>query len=605
MNGQPIENHGIIGDLHTAALVGMDGTIDFLCFPRFDSPTIFASLLDSERGGYFQIAPAGADGFRHKQLYFPDTNLLLTRFLAEDGVVEISDFMPIEHLGHSHDLVRRVKVVRGELALRMRCAPRFDYGRAKHTVEKRDHEVIFVSQGKDRTALRLQTSVPVRVQGGDAVAEFKLRAGENAWFILEEARSGEESPAAQPGYTVTAFKETMNFWLRWVSRSRYRGRWREMVNRSALTLKLLTSQPFGSIVAAPTFGLPEEIGGARNWDYRFTWVRDASFTLYALMRLGYTDEASAFMRWIEARCREKTPSGPLQVVYRIDGSRHLRETELKHWTGYRNSAPVRIGNGAVGQKQLDIYGDLLDSVYIYNKHVEPISYDFWMNLVRLIDWVCEHWQEPDEGVWEMRGGRRPFLYSRVLCWVAVDRGIRLALDRSFPAPIERWRRVRDKIYQEVYHKFWDPRLRAFVQYKGAQSLDAASLLMPMLNFISPLDPRWASHLATVEQALVEDSLVYRYNTLKGADDGLSGGEGTFSMCSFWYVECLARAGNLKQARFILEKSLGYANHLGLYSEELGMRGEQLGNFPQAFTHLAMISAAWNLEWRLSMAGDDD
>ena len=599
MKAQPIENHGIIGDLHTAALVGMDGSIDFMCFPRFDSPAIFAALLDSERGGHFKIAPAKSDGFRHKQLYFPDTNMLLTRFLSDDGVVEISDFMPIEHLGHFHDLVRRVKVVRGELTLRMVCAPRFDYGRAKQTVEKRGDEVLFVSKGKDGTAIRLRSNVPLKIKAGDAVAEFKLKAGENASFVLEEARPGKESPAAQSDYTADSFKETMNFWLQWVARSQYRGRWREMVNRSALTLKLLTSQEFGSVIAAPTFGLPEDAGGSRNWDYRFTWIRDASFSLHALMRLGYTDEASAFMRWIEDRSKEKTPSGPLQVVYRMDGSRDLTEAELPHLAGYLNSRPVRIGNGAADQLQLDIYGELLDSVYIYNKHGEPISYDFWMNLVRLVNWVCDHWQQPDEGVWEVRGGRRHFLYSRVLCWVAVDRGIRIAQNRSFPAPLIRWLRVRDKIYQDVYHKFWNPKLRAFVQYKGAKTVDASSLLMPMLNFISPRDPRWSSHLATIEKALVEDSLVYRYDTLDGAKDGCPGREGTFSMCSFWYAECLACAGNLKQSRFIFEKALGYANHLGLYSEELGLRGEQLGNFPQAFTHLALISAASNLDYRLS------
>jgi GH15 family glucan-1,4-alpha-glucosidase len=599
MEMQPIENHGVIGDLHTAALVGMDGSIDFMCFPRFDSPTIFAALLDSERGGRFQIAPAQPDGFRHKQLYFPDTNMLLTRFLSDDGVAEISDFMPIEHLGHCHDLVRRVKVVRGELTLRMVCAPRFDYGRLKHTVERRGQETLFVAKGGLNTALRLRSGVPMRIQDGDAIAEFKLRAGETVSFILEEVRAGKESPAAQTDYSVESFKETMNFWQNWVARSQYRGRWREMVDRSALTLKLLTSQQFGSIVAAPTFGLPEEIGGSRNWDYRYTWIRDASFTLYALMRLGYTEEAAAFMRWVEERCREKTSTAPLQVMYRIDGSRHLKETQLPRFAGYQESTPVRIGNGAAGQLQLDIYGELLDSVYIYNKYGEPISYDFWMNLVRLVDWVCDHWRQPDAGIWEVRGGRRQFLYSRVLCWVAIDRGIRLAADRSFPAPIERWRRVRDQVYHGIYHEFWDGKLRAFVQFKGSKAVDASSLLMPMLKFISPMDPRWCSHMATLEQALVEDSLVYRYNVLAGAQDGLPGGEGTFSMCSFWYAECLARAGNLKKARFILEKALGYANHLGLYSEELGLCGEQLGNFPQAFTHLALISAACNLDWRLA------
>ena len=601
MKAQPVENHGIIGDLSTAALVSIDGSIDFMCFPRFDSPAMFAALLHPEKGGYFQIAPAEPDHFRFKQLYFPDTNMLLTRFLSDGGVAEVSDFMPISRPGDCQKLVRRVKVVRQEMALRMVCAPRFDYSRAEHTVEKRTNEVIFASKGKDQTTVRLRASVPIKIRGGDAVAEFKLAAGQSASFILENVIVGEESPASQAAYTSDSFKETMNFWLRWVGRSRYQGRWREMVKRSALTLKLLTSQSFGSIVAAITFGLPEEIGGSRNWDYRYTWIRDASFTLYGLMRLGYTEEAAAFIRWIEARTRDNTRRGPLQPVYGIDGRADLPEIVLGHFTGYNDSRPVRIGNAAASQLQLDIYGELLDSVFIYDELGEPISYDFWLNLVRLVNWVCVHWQKPDDSIWEVRVGRHEFLYSRVLCWVALDRAIRLAKRRSFPAPLARWTSVRDRIYQEVYHRFWNPKLGAFVQFKGAKAVDASSLLMPLVKFIAPTDPRWRSHMNTIEKALVEDSLVYRYNVLAGSQDGLPGREGTFSMCSFWYVECLARAGDLKQARFIFEKALGYANHLGHYSEELGLHGEHLGNFPQAFTHLALISAAWNLDQRLSEA----
>jgi GH15 family glucan-1,4-alpha-glucosidase len=600
MSYQPIENYGVVGDLNTAALVSMGGSIDFMCFPRFDSPTVFAALLDHQQGGRFQIAPTSGE-FKTRQRYLPDTNILLTRFLGEAGVAEISDFMAIEHLGHCHNLIRRVKVVRGEIRFQMTCAPKFDYGRASHRVEKKQGDVLFVPQGKNLPVLRLRGDIPLRTANGEASAEFVMRAGQSLSFILEEARPGEESPSQNADYVTEAFKETMNFWLAWVGRSNYRGRWREMVNRSALTLKLLTSQPHGSIVAAPTFGLPETVGGIRNWDYRYTWIRDASFTLYALMRLGYTDEARAFMHWVEARCRELQPGRPLQVMYRIDGSRKLPEKILRNFEGYKKSAPVRVGNAASGQLQLDIYGELMDSVFIYDKHGEPISYDFWMNLTTLVEWVCANWREPDEGVWEVRGGPRPFLYSRVLCWVALDRAMKIAQRRSFPAPLVRWHRIRDEIYKNIYETFWNRRLKAFVQYRGAKAVDAASLLLPLVKFISPTDPLWRSTFEAIERDLVEDSLVYRYLTSKAAPDGMTGREGTFSMCSFWYVECLARANDVKKARFIFEKALGYANHLGLYAEQLGPCGEHLGNFPQALSHIALISAAWTLDDRLSQA----
>jgi GH15 family glucan-1,4-alpha-glucosidase len=595
---QPIENYGLIGDLATTALVCMNGSIDFMCFPRFDSPTIFAALLDQGNGGHFQIAPAAGE-FQQRQRYFPDTNILLTRFLGEQGIAAISDFMALDHLGHRHNLVRRVKVVRGEIRMKMVFAPKFDYGRTGHSVEKQAGRLIFIPDKKHFPAVVLRSSVPPKVVNGVATAEFTLRSEQSASFIMEEAQGGDDSPSAGGDYVADAFKETMNYWLAWTARSKYRGRWREMVNRSALVLKLLTSQAHGSLVAAPTFGLPETIGGARNWDYRYTWIRDASFTLYALMRLGYTEEAQAFMQWMELRCRELAPGRPLQVMYRIDGRRELPEKILTHFEGYQKSRPVRIGNAASGQLQLDIYGELLDSVSIYDRHAEPISFDFWMNLTTLIEWVCQNWRRPDDGIWEVRGGKRPFLYSRAMCWLAIERAMDIARRRSFPAPLVRWHRVRDEIYMNIYKKFWNPKLKAFVQYQGAQTVDAASLLLPLVKFISPTDPRWKSTLKAIEQNLVEDSLVYRYVPAKAAPDGQHGREGTFSMCSFWYVECLARAGDLKQARFIFEKALGYANHLGLYAEQLGSCGEHLGNFPQALTHLALISAAWNLDERLS------
>jgi GH15 family glucan-1,4-alpha-glucosidase len=598
----PIEDHGIIGDLHTVALVGKDGTIDFLCLPSFDSPSVFASLLDAARGGRFQIAPQLDDAVQ-KQLYLPDTNVLLTRFLSDAGVAEVSDFMPVEDAGVAHNLVRRAKTVRGELRFVMRCDPRFDYARATHTVDRRsDTEILFVGRsGAGELALRLRSSVPMKVADGAAVAEFTLRADESASFVLEVVIDG-PSPSLNPDYVADAFKETVNFWRRWIARSTYTSRWREMVNRSALALKLLTSREHGSVLAAPTFGLPEQIGGVRNWDYRYAWIRDSSFSLYGMMRLGYTDEAAAFMRWMMARCDELEPDGSLQIMYRVDGRRVTDEETLLHLEGYMGSRPVRIGNAAHTHLQLDIYGELMDCVYLYDKYGSPIGHDAWLNVVRLIDWVCEHWRERDESIWEVRGGRQEFLFSRVMCWVAIDRALRLATKRSFPTPFARWYDERDTIYRDIFERFWDQARGGFVQHPGAKTFDAAALLMPLVRFVSPTDPRWIATLRGIEEELVSDSLVYRYRLNDNFSDGLTGQEGTFSMCSFWYVECLSRLGDLQKARFFFEKMLGYANHLGLYGEELGPRAQHLGNFPQGFTHLALISAAFDLDRRLSAAG---
>ncbi len=600
MEYQPIENYGVIGDLHTVALVGMDGSIDFMCFPHFDSPSIFAALLDRTRGGKFQITPV-LDGARKKQIYLPDSNILLSRFLAEEGVAEIADFMPVAADGaHRADLFRIVKTVRGEVRFRVVCAPKFDYGRCAHTIDRQGGDTLFLPEGEGLPALRLRSPIPLKLEGGEATAEFTLRAGETASFVLEDAGEPGSPPMQGPEHAMDALRETLAFWRSWIGQSAYRGRWREMVNRSALTLKLLTSKEYGSIVAAPTFGLPERIGGERNWDYRFTWIRDASFTLYGLIRLGYTEEAEAFMRWVEGRCGELNPDGSLQVMYRIDGGHLLTEETLHHFEGYRKSSPVRIGNGAYGQLQLDIYGELMDAVYLYDKYGEPTHYDLWSNLVRLIDWVCRNWRQPDEGIWEVRSGRREFLYSRLMCWVAVDRAVRLALKRSLPGPLDRWIRVRNEIYQDIFDNFWHPGRRALIGYKGGAAMDAAALLMPLVRFVAPRDPRWLATLREIERELVEDSHVFRYRNTEDALDGLQGIEGTFTMCSFWYVECLARAGRLYEARFYFEKMLGYANHLGLFSEELGPSGEHLGNYPQAFTHLGLISAAYSLDRSLSV-----
>lgn len=598
MEYQPIENYGIIGDLNTIALVGLNGSIDFMCFPDFDSPSIFAALLDHEKGGKFQISPAFTK-MKTKQLYLPDTNVLLTRFLSEEGVGEITDFMPVEELFEGKELVRRVTTIRGKVRYTVSCQPRFNYGRSLHVCnQKSDYEIIFSSQGEDQTVLRLLSSVPLIISNGDVTADFTLSANETADFLLEHiGKSHNEEKNFQAFVTDSLFR-TVNYWKDWIAESNYRGRWMEIVNRSALVLKLLTSFRYGSIVAAPTFSIPESIGFKRNWDYRYTWIRDASFTVYAFLRLGYTKEAGSFMSWVEKLCRDIKGQNRLGIMYSIDGNRQLEENTLDHFEGYRKSSPVRIGNNAYNQLQLDIYGELMDSVYLYNKYGDPISHDFWLDLEKQIDWLSVNWQQPDEGIWEVRGGKKHFLYSRLLCWVALDRSIKIAESRSFPYN-ENWKKERDTIYKEIFTDFWDDEKKAFVQYPGSPTVDASTLLMPLVRFISPKDPRWLSTLKRIEEELVSDSLVYRYKPELAAPDGFVSHEGTFSMCSFWYVECLSRSGQLAKARFYFEKMLGYANHLGLYSEQLGFEGEHLGNFPQAFTHLGLISAAYNLDKQLN------
>ncbi len=594
---QPIENYGVIGDLNTVALVGKNGSIDFLCFPDFDSPTVFARLLDDQKGGYFQIEPTSQNR-RESQLYLSDTNVLFSRFLLEDGVAELSDFMPVETERVIPNLVRRVKAVRGTIEFHMSCQPAFNYALSSHQVNIEGCQAIFSSQGEGGLSFRLRSDVPLKLAKDGVFATFSLKSGETAAFIFEQIIPGQESPCDLAVYVSEAFKRTVNFWHDWIERSTYKGHWQDEMNRSALTLKLLISQVYGSMVAAPTFGLPEVIGGERNWDYRYSWIRDSAFMVYALIRLGFTSEAEDYLDWIRHCVKDLNPDGSLQIVYRLDGGEVMEERHLDHLEGYKGSSPVRIGNQAYQQLQLDIYGELLDAVYLVNKYGSPISHDMWNRVRRMVTYVIDHWQEPDEGIWETRGGKRHFLFSRLMCWVAVDRALRLAGKRSFPAPNQMWKGVRDEIYEDIHENFWDEEKGAFVQYKGGKALDASSLLMPLVRFISPTDPRWLSHLKAVEEELVYDSLVYRYSP-EVSPDGLEGEEGTFSICTFWYVECLSRAGQLQKARFYFEKMLGYANHLGLYAEELSPQAEHLGNFPQAFTHLALISAAYDLDRRLS------
>jgi GH15 family glucan-1,4-alpha-glucosidase len=601
---QPIEHYGIIGNLRTAALVGMDGSIDWLCLPYFDSPSVFAAILDDRKGGRFRIAPAGED-FRRKQFYWPDTAILVTRFLHDDGVGEVEDYMPIAGASAAPDeLVRRVRVVRGKVPFHLECRPAFDYARASHECRVSAQGARFDGPG---LVLDLAAPLPLRPDGDGVVADFTLGEGEKATFSLRRAR-GDEQPAHCPGVgeAEDLFRDTVAYWRRWLSKCTYTGRWREMVQRSALTLKLLSFEPTGAIVAAPTCSLPEWVGGARNWDYRYTWIRDAAFTLYGLLRVGFTEEASRFRDWLQARWQDGDGdgAGPLQLMYGIDGRSDLTEQALDHLEGYRGSRPVRIGNGAHRQLQLDIYGELMDSIYLFNKYVEPVAYDGWVRLRRLVDWLCDNWKRDDEGIWEVRGGRRQFVYSKVMSWVALDRSLRLADKRSFPADRARWLKVRDEIYEEVMTQGWDPKRQTFVQSYGSEALDASLLLMPLVFFVAPNDPRMLNTVDAIRRpvsagGLAADGLVYRYDPA-AAPDGLAGSEGTFNMCSFWLVEALTRAGRtdparLEEARLLFEQMLGYANHLGLFAEQTGASGEALGNFPQAFTHLALISAAFNLD----------
>ncbi|HZQ04255.1 MAG TPA: glycoside hydrolase family 15 protein [Gaiellaceae bacterium] len=592
----PIAEHGVIGDLRTVALVGTDGTIDWYCCPRFDSPSVFGAILDRQRGGRYRIAPASREG-TVKQLYFPDTNVLITRFLTPQGVGEVQDFMPVTPSGSDRQrLIRRVLCVRGELRFRVEVEPRFDYGRERHETIAHERGVVFRSPS---LTLALSSMIGLRCTGAGASAEFELGPNDTATFVLETVPESYVPRAFVEAETERDFEGTVAFWRRWLARSRYRGRWREMVNRSALALKLLTYQPSGAMVAAATTSLPEQLGGGRNWDYRFTWIRDTAFSLYALLRLGFTEEAAGFMDWLTDRFRERVghESGPLQIMYAIDGSAELPEEILDHWEGYRGSAPVRIGNGAADQLQLDIYGELIDSVYLYNKYGTPISHGAWTDLARIVEWVCDNWDQADEGIWEVRGGRQDFTYSRLMSWVAVERAIRIAQHRGLPADTVRWQATRDEIYNQVMRRGFNAGRGAFVQHYGTDVLDASVLLMPLTKFVAPTDPLWLSTLDAISRELVSDSLVYRYN-VEAAPDGLEGEEGTFSICTFWYVEALARAGRIEEARIVFEKMLTYANHLGLYSEQIGPTGELLGNFPQAFTHLALISAAVNLDRQL-------
>ncbi len=603
-----IEDHGIIGDLSTVALVCTNGTINFLCLPDFDSPSCFAALLDQERGGHFSLHPSG-DGCTSKQMYLPDTNILLTRFLSETSVAEVFDFMTMAEEAGPQFVVRMVHVICGAVEFDFECLPALNYARNRQAAKTGESFAEFSAPADDGMRFRLNWNLgkesridpidPANNTGG-VKGSFTLNKDEWGYLLFEHSKQGEPRPDLSHEAMQVLLDETRSYWRAWMSQCNYKGRWREMVHRSALVLKLLTSRKYGSMVAAPTFALPERIGGERNWDYRYTWLRDSSFMLYAFLRLGFVEESEQFLKWLKDRIAKSDGlHGPLQTMYSIRGETELKEYTLEHLSGYRDSKPVRVGNAAYSQLQLDIYGELMDAIYLATKYGDALPYETWRDCQDLVAYVSENWRVPDEGIWEVRAGRKEFLHSRVMCWVAVDRAIRLAYKRSLPAPLGEWQTLRNEIYESVFSDFWNEELQALVAYRGADHVDASALLLPLLRFISSADPKWMSTLKAIERDLVEDARVYRYREESAEVDGLHGEEGSFGACSFWYAECLARGRQTEKAHDMFERMLGYGNHVGLFAEELGTRGGQLGNFPQALTHLALISAAYYIDKDLS------
>ncbi|KAB1945499.1 glycoside hydrolase family 15 protein [Micromonospora sp. ALFpr18c] len=596
-----VEEHGLIGDLQTAALISADGTVDWFCAPRFDSPSVFGALLDARKGGHFQLAPDGVD-YTSKQLYLPGTPILITRFHGADGVGELLDFMPVTgaQATDRHRLIRLVRMVRGSMRFRVDCQPRFNYARDPYELEAHPEGDVFRSSTMSltltpfRDTKRLIDAQDIRRDAEGLSSRFTLQANDIGGVVLETACPNAPR-AISTEQACALLAETRDFWRRWLDRSHYTGRWREMVERSAMTLKLMTYAPTGALVAAPTAGLPEQVGGQRNWDYRYTWIRDASFSVHALLRLGFTDEAAKYLCWLDARIRDARDGDlPLQIMYRVDGSSDLPEEVLGHLEGYRGSAPVRIGNGAAGQLQLDIYGEALNSLELADRHGLIAPYEGWRKTAGLMDWLCDHWDQPEDGIWETRSGRQDYTYGRMMSWVALDRAIRLAQRRARPGDTTRWTTERNAIYEQIMARGFHPKRQAFVQHYQTDILDASLLAMSELGLIAPTDPMWESTLRAVDADLVSDSLVYRYDP-RASPDGLAGTEGTFSMCTFWYVQALAQSGRIDDARLTFEKMLTYSNPLGLYSEEIAPTGEQIGNFPQAFSHLSLISTATHLD----------
>lgn len=627
---QPINSYGVIGDCHSVVLIAPDGAVDWGCLPDFDSPAIFCRLLDAEHGGYFQIAPLDP-AIQGSQRYLRGSNVLQTRFSSPGGEVILTDFMPVETLsawqfrelnnntwtredGSCHSLVRVVECTQGELPIRMQLKVSPNYAAAPCEVSLLPGNMGAVFSGGQQHvglgivgAYRLPSfSMRVSEEAGEmhptVSVEVTLREGERLIFAVGMGRNQQAARRlAEYELHLRNFDwelaHTLHCWRTWVRSCTYQGPYADMVERSALVLKMMTYAPTGAIVAAPTTSLPEGLGGVRNWDYRYTWLRDATFTLYALSVLGFTEEAHAFTHWL--RRLSYSNGQDLQIMYGIRGEHELPERELTHLSGYCGSQPVRIGNDAAHQKQLDVFGEVLDCIHLFRRqggferYGERLEGPLWAMMRMLVEHVCEHWQEPDSGIWEVRGDERHFVYSKVMCWVALDRGIRAAEQLNLEADLPRWRLVRDQIRTDILLHGYNTQMGTFTQSYGDTALDASNLLLPLVGFIAPDDPRMRSTVDRImEQLTDERGFVYRYR----ADDGLAGDEGTFTICTFWLVDNLAMQGRVAEARSLFERLLSYAGRLGLFSEEIDSRnGMALGNYPQAFAHIALINSAHNLK----------
>jgi GH15 family glucan-1,4-alpha-glucosidase len=586
-----IEDYALLGDCQTAALVGRDGSIDWLCFPQFDSGACFARLLGTVDNGRWLLAPAGPVR-RLRRRYWEGTLILETEVETDEGEASIIDFMPIR--GKTPDVVRIVVGRRGTVAMRMELVIRFDYGSIIPWVRRRGEGIKAIAGPE---ALRFDAGVPIVNTNFTTRADFTVSPGQRVPFVLTWYPSHLPSPPIVDAEVALA--ETKAFWEKWSSACTYRGEYREAVLRSAITLKALTYAPTGAIVAAPTTSLPERFGGVRNWDYRFCWLRDATFTLYSLMTAGYTEEARGFERWL-LRAVAGTPS-QLQIMYGLGGERRLTELEVDWLTGYEGSHPVRLGNAAHAQRQLDVYGEIMDAMYVSARLGLPIEETSWAVLRSMVTFLESIWAEPDEGIWEVRGGRRQFTHSKVMAWVAFDRAIKAVEMFGREGPAARWKEVRRAIHEEVCKRGFDPEIGSFVQFYGAKCVDASLLMIPMVGFLPPEDPRVQGTVRAVQRDLMRDGFVDRYPTVTGVD-GLPAGEGAFLACTFWLADNLKLLGQTDEARAIFERLLGLRNDVGLLSEQYDVESGRLaGNFPQAFSHVSLINTAINLSQHVGPA----